>query len=322
MGSGGGGGGVVAVAAVGAGAATQSAAPTQGSELPATADAYGGVTVDVSAAGALAADAATFGAALDASLSAWKREAVRGAWLRIGLEHAALVPVAAERAFAFHHAERDFVMMSRWLPEGEVNTLPPAASSHVGVGALVVCEDSVLVVRERRGPAAGRGWKLVTGLAELNEEVDAAAAREVFEETGVRAHFEGVVAMRRALGTHVAQKDDMFFLCVLRAQPEPSAAGSALAPPPVSPCETELEGARWMSAEEFLAGGEGIAHGGHSSEGLWPKLYRDAWRCASGTRPYLHGEAVPVGFRPGEQTVLSAAPLDREHPPAAGAPPC
>lgn len=60
-------------------------------------------------------------------------------------------------------------MMSRWLPEGEVNTLPPAASSHVGVGALVVCEDSVLVVRERRGPAAGRGWKLVTGLAEVRE---------------------------------------------------------------------------------------------------------------------------------------------------------
>ena len=90
----------------------------------------------------------------------------------------------------------------------------------------------------------------------------------------MRAHFEGVVAMRRALGTHVAQKDDMFFLCVLRAQPEPSAADSALAPPPVSPCETELEGARWMSAEEFLAGGEGIAHGGHSSE------VRNAGRCA------------------------------------------
>ena len=99
----------------------------------------------------------------------------------------------------------------------------------------------------------------------LNEEVDAAAAREVLEETGVVARFEGVVALRRALGTHVAGKDDIFFLCVLRAEARAASDGAPV-PPPLRPCPEELDGARWMRAEEFLAGGEGIAHGGHSSE--------------------------------------------------------
>ena len=50
-------------------------------------------------------------------------------------------------------------MMVRWLPETK-STIPPNASSYVGVGAFVVNDrDEVLVVKEKSGPAKGRGGR-------------------------------------------------------------------------------------------------------------------------------------------------------------------
>ena len=81
-------------------------------------------------------------------------------------------------------------MMVRWLPETK-STIPPNASSYVGVGAFVVNDrDEVLVVKEKSGPAKGRGWKLPTGFVEQGVEVWIGAEREVLEETGVEAKFE------------------------------------------------------------------------------------------------------------------------------------
>lgn len=85
---------------------------------------------------------------------------------------------------------QDYVMMVRWLPETE-STIPPNASTYVGIGAFVVNDQNeVLVVQERTGPAKGRGWKLPTGLIEQGEEIWLGAEREVLEETGVKARFE------------------------------------------------------------------------------------------------------------------------------------
>lgn len=51
----------------------------------------------------------------------------------------------------------------------------------VGVGALVLnAANEILLVQERRGPAARPGfWKMPTGLVDVGEAVGAAAAREV-----------------------------------------------------------------------------------------------------------------------------------------------
>ena len=58
-------------------------------------------------------------------------------------------------------------MLTRWLPTDEENLLPPNASHQVGIGAFIVNgEGKVLLVQERRGPAAASTrpdfWKLPT----------------------------------------------------------------------------------------------------------------------------------------------------------------
>lgn len=54
----------------------------------------------------------------------------------------------------------------------------------VGVGAVVLREGQVLLVRRAAPPLAGY-WSVPGGLIELGEEARAAAAREVREETGL-----------------------------------------------------------------------------------------------------------------------------------------
>lgn len=89
----------------------------------------------------------------------------------------------------------------------------------VGVGALVLNEtDEILLVQERRGPAARPGfWKMPTGLVDVGEAVGAAAVREVAEETGVSARLESIVSFREVHGVGMAGKSDLFFVCACRA---------------------------------------------------------------------------------------------------------
>ena len=64
---------------------------------------------------------------------------------------------------------------------------------------MINAKQEVLCVREARTPTdqpARTSWKLPGGLMDLGEEIGEAAAREVYEETGVRAKFQSLVSMR------------------------------------------------------------------------------------------------------------------------------
>ncbi|EER12600.1 mutt domain protein, putative, partial [Perkinsus marinus ATCC 50983] len=77
----------------------------------------------------------------------------------------------------------------------------------------------VLLVQEATGPAASiRLWKLVTGLVEAGEEIENAAMREVYEETGITATFERVLAVRHTHRgtTELGSRSDLFWVCILR----------------------------------------------------------------------------------------------------------
>ncbi len=69
------------------------------------------------------------------------------------------------------------------------------------------------VQTHRCGPAGV--WKMVTGLVDAGEDINDAAEREVLEETGVKAKFAAVLALRQAHGFAFG-KSDFFFVVALR----------------------------------------------------------------------------------------------------------
>ncbi|CAH1658904.1 Mutator protein MutT [Hyphomicrobiales bacterium] len=68
----------------------------------------------------------------------------------------------------------------------------------VGVMALVVQDQRILMVRRTKAPDAGR-WSFPAGKVELGEAIEAAALRELFEETRVRAAVCGITVVTDAI---------------------------------------------------------------------------------------------------------------------------
>lgn len=56
----------------------------------------------------------------------------------------------------------------------------------VGVGAIIVCDGKILLIKRRGEPGKGK-WSVPGGLVELGETVENAVVREVKEETGLDA---------------------------------------------------------------------------------------------------------------------------------------
>lgn len=64
----------------------------------------------------------------------------------------------------------------------------------VGVGAVVLHDGRVLLVRRDHPPARGK-WSIPGGLVHLGETTEAAAVREVAEECGLRVRLRGVAGV-------------------------------------------------------------------------------------------------------------------------------
>ncbi|MBI3625404.1 MAG: NUDIX hydrolase [Candidatus Rokubacteria bacterium] len=64
----------------------------------------------------------------------------------------------------------------------------------VGVGAVVLKDGCVLLIRRDRPPAEGK-WSIPGGLVNLGETTERAAVREVAEECGLRVRLRGVAGV-------------------------------------------------------------------------------------------------------------------------------
>ncbi|XXG43030.1 hypothetical protein AAC387_Pa01g3160 [Persea americana] len=182
-----------------------------------------------------------FTSALRTSLYHWRLKGKKGVWLKLPVERSELVPVAVKEGFEYHHAERDYVMLTYWIPEGP-SMLPSNASHQVGVGGFVINEkNEVLVVQEKYCASAFVGeWKLPTGFIVESEEIFEGAVREVKEETGIDTEFVDLIAFRHA--HHVAfGKSDLFFVCMLRPLSTQIVVDGL-----------EIQAAKWMPLVEFI----------------------------------------------------------------------
>jgi len=69
---------------------------------------------------------------------------------------------------------------------------PPAPI--VGVGAAVIREGRVLLVKRGQEPALGQ-WTLPGGVVELGESLEEAVKREIWEECHIRIEIEGIAGV-------------------------------------------------------------------------------------------------------------------------------
>lgn len=249
-------------------------------------DRYDGVIID---SDDLPTDDATFIAKIDASLDHWRSIQRRGIWLKLPIAKASFVPIATQRGFVFHHAEKEYVMMTHWLPESE-NRLPPNASHQVGVGCVVINDEGkMLMVQEKSGPLKGTGiWKMPTGLTEAGEDLCIAAEREVLEETGITAKFTKLLCFRQAHNA-LFGKSDLFIVVVLK--PLTFA---------IVPQEEEIIAADWLEPSTLF---EQKLFQSSPIYKLINELVQgeiDAQQGKQASQPGMTMQKLPIGFRPGE----------------------
>ena len=194
---------------------------------------------------ALPEDPMEFRRRLDDSLRAWSSEGLLAVWLRVPIDRSALIPVAVEAGFTFHHSGDDYLMLTHRLVEGA--QIPPFATHFIGAGGVVINDQQeLLVVRERYG-VGGRppALKLPGGALLPGEHLADSVVREVLEETGVRTRFESLACFRHWHGYRYG-KSDIYFVCRL----------SPLSNEITMQAE-ELDECLWTPLEEFL-GAESI----------------------------------------------------------------
>ncbi len=162
----------------------------------------------------------------------------------------------------------------------------------MGVGAFLLSGSRMLVVQERTGPAVGM-WKIVTGLVDRGEELGPAVEREVLEETGVRAVFQGVIGVRHANHLPPFGNSDLFFMCAMRlADPEQTA---------LAPCPQEIADAQWMELSDF----QQMPHVRDKGT-VWGRMHELCVSASASQQLLILPEVLPLGVRPGSQTVYCA----------------
>jgi 8-oxo-dGTP pyrophosphatase MutT (NUDIX family) len=200
-------------------------------------DQFRGVLVDATQ---LPENPETFRASLGESLAAWKGEQFRVVWLDVPVNRSALIPVAVDAGFRFHHANEENVMMIHRLVEGAF--VPPHATHFVGVGGVVINDrNELLVVCERHRRTQQPYYKLPGGALQPGEHLVDAVLREVLEETGVQAKFESLVCFRHWHGYRYG-KSDIYFVCRLAPLSEE-----------VTIQVEEIEECLWMPVENYFS---------------------------------------------------------------------
>ena len=199
---------------------------------------FGGVDVDPQG---LPVHVDEFRHRLQDSLGAWTQEGLKVVWLSIPIDRSALIPVAVEAGFVFHHSGQDYLMLTCQLEQGAF--VPPHATHYIGAGGVVLNDrGELLVVWERLHQMSGRKYyKLPGGALLQGEHIVDGVRREILEETGIETQFEGLVCFRHWHGYRF-DKSDIYFVCRLSPLNHKITAD-----------EGEIQECLWMPVQEYLS---------------------------------------------------------------------
>jgi 8-oxo-dGTP pyrophosphatase MutT (NUDIX family) len=218
-----------------------------------TGDRFGGVTITFESQ----SQNIHWNKAFASILHAWAKEKkYRGVWLQLNPATnpmaGTVMQASVESGFTLHTVHGDCIVLKKWLPKEAENVLPDAPHHQFGVAGMVVNgRNEVLVIQERRGVTSTmKGfWKLPGGLVDPGENLTAAVAREVMEETGVNAQFHSIASFRE---THSGPygSTDLYAICAMTLVDD--AYTTLPSPKPVSPHPDEIKACEWIPMSEFL----------------------------------------------------------------------
>ena len=204
-------------------------------EFAHTTNPFGGVIIPPEA---LPDSREEFQGLLVSSLSSWSAQHYKVVWLQLALAKAALVPIAVDQGFEYHHTTDDYLMLTLRLVEQAF--VPPYASHYIGAGGVVVNEfDELLVVHEKGQIGQGRYYKLPGGALHVGEHLVEGGVREVLEETGIASRFLSLACLRNMHGYRYG-RSDIYFVCRL----EPLSFE-------ITTQEEEIEECLWMPVKEY-----------------------------------------------------------------------
>lgn len=205
--------------------------------LEATPNRFKGIELDP---GALPNDPEEFRIRLSDSLQEWEREGLKVVWINVPIGHAALIPVATEAGFSFHHSGNDYLLLTKRLEADAL--IPEYATHYLGAGGVVInSSEELLVVSELHRRSESPYYKLPGGALHAGEHIADCVQREVFEETGVHAKFEKLVCFRHWHGYRY-DKSDIYFVCRLSPISEE-----------ISIQAEEIEECLWLPVTDYLA---------------------------------------------------------------------
>ena len=116
----------------------------------------------------------------------------------------------------------------------------------VGVGAVIVVEAKVVLIRRRFEPLKGQ-WSLPGGAVELGETLEAAVAREVLEETGLVVDVGPVVEVIDRVHRDADGRVEYHYIVVdyLCQMSRPADAGPAAG--------SDADDVQWVPIEDLAA---------------------------------------------------------------------